>query len=47
MPDEPTYAEKMVTKRTLAAKYGIPLLEIFPPDVNRLREVFAEFLPTS
>ncbi len=44
MPDEPAYAEKMVTKRTLAKAYAIPLLEIFPPDVNRLRAIFADFL---
>jgi hypothetical protein len=46
MPNEPAYAEKMVTKRTLAETCGVPLLEIFPPDVNRLREVFAGFLPS-
>jgi hypothetical protein len=47
MPDEPAYAEKMTTKRMLAEIFGIPLLEIFPPDVNRLRAIFADVLPTS
>ena len=46
MPDQPAYAEKMVTKRDLAETFGIPLLEIFPPDVNRLREIFADLLPS-
>lgn len=45
MPHEPAYADKIVIKRTLAETHGITLIEIFPPDVNRLREVFTAYLP--
>lgn len=45
LPNDPTYAAKMLQKRQLAARHSLTLIEITDRDLARLPIVFARWLP--
>lgn len=45
LPNDPAYAERMATKRRLAHKLGINLLELTAADLPHLPAIFAPWLP--